>query len=244
MNGAHVESENRRRGRRKALRLCEEQSEKHFLRLALRWIDKLENKIQSQEHRNSSGERTRKKGKVPEHRDLGNLSVLGGLKKQERKTVKPIIDAVVFKIRFGLKRYHLRKRATSRWEVRCSRKEFLALFGGFEDIKEHRLSKNLFVVIQESTANATLQKLAEILDFQPADRNWFSRRYYGPPNAQKRDCSFVHINPAHEVKGNIRFGWKEKRVGDVDHKGTERINKLGFMFMLFPRGVTVFAKKK
>ena len=244
LSGEAAERDNRRRGIRKLLSLAEEQAEEHGRKLALRWVKQLVRKINRQNRRNDRDSRPRGRGgKVPEHRDARKLLEVK-ISEKSRDDMRNIIDAVAYKIRFALKRYHLRVRPVCRWEMRCSRLEFMGLFMGFLPIHEHQRTKKLWAVIEKPTADESMSELAKILNFAPSERNWFSRRWCGSPDEKRRDCAFIHINPKHEMKKKIIFGWKMKSVRDIDHKGLEHENHMGIMFCTFPRGVTVWNRPK
>lgn len=216
------------------------QGQEHLLKYCLRTVKKYDSLMQRVENIRSSrrARKNRPKG------SSGYKELRVSETKTPRNEISSIVEAVVHKIRYGLKRYTLRKRARSLFKLRCNRDEFISLIGGFAKIFEYSRTGKLKATIEGKGPSEVMSKLSEMLNFKKEERNWFCRRYYGINPGAVRDCAYIHIVPDHEQKKCVLFEWVEEHTHDVDAQGNEHVTSLGYLRCKFPRDTKPVKPKK
>eukprot|EP00465_Bigelowiella_longifila_P006194 CAMPEP_0185275890 /NCGR_PEP_ID=MMETSP1359-20130426/54962_1 /TAXON_ID=552665 /ORGANISM="Bigelowiella longifila, Strain CCMP242" /LENGTH=214 /DNA_ID=CAMNT_0027869381 /DNA_START=33 /DNA_END=674 /DNA_ORIENTATION=+ len=166
------------------------------------------------------------------------------LPKKPRNENKDAINDLLHGIQWGLKRHALRKRARGCFSCPMSRDQFLSLFGGFGDTKEHNSGEKLKLVVSGSSSEV-MSKIGEVLDVDASSKNWHCRRCCGADYKEQRDCACMKIDPNQSNRSSVDFCWKLERTAHIDRAGVERGTKRGKFTCKMPRGCApVKASKK
>jgi hypothetical protein len=212
------------RGVRTALSYAQESAQKIEIAKAIALVAKYDRLIQRKENEKEirrqlaragrgSGIK-RKRGRPSPWRTLQ-------LPKKPRNENKDAINDLLHGIQWGLKRHTLRKRARGCFSYPMSRDQFVSLFGGFGDIKEHNSGEKLKLVVS-GTSSEVIGKIGEILDVDASSKNWHCRRYYGADYKEQRDCAYIKIDPNQSNRSSVDFCWKLERTAHIDRAGVER----------------------
>mmetsp|Transcript_18101 Transcript_18101/g.27150 ORF Transcript_18101/g.27150 Transcript_18101/m.27150 type:complete len:256 (+) Transcript_18101:3-770(+) len=236
-------------GVRKALSLAAEQFEENELKKAIMLCEKYERKLAILENRKQvqkllpakRGRASKSRNRRPQHLQTQKLKTIER-KKKPREKVKHLTADLVHLIQRSLRRCHLRKGAKATFSARMTRSDFLRLFGGHVEIKEHENGKlfALFHAVDTPSLNAQLRPM---LGISEQDNDWFCRRYCGEEVSETRDCSYIKCSE-HESRNEMLFIWSQEKTAHLDGQGRLRSTSMGKLRCRFPRGVTTVRPSK
>ena len=237
----------RPRGVRRASSLAEEQAEHRELQWALKLVSRCEANLQAFENQaeveaaasrafSRSDSRGRGGGRLPQHLQEHELATLA-CKKKNGNRVAHLLEVLVHCFQRTLRRFHLRKGALAQFKTRMTREEFVAVFGGCVELKQHANGKT-FACIKARDTPALNAVLGPLLNVGPDSKHWHCRRCYGRDPTSLRDCAHMKMDERHRERSCVMTTWRLERTAHIDRKATERSTSLGVVHVKCPRGAT------